>query len=366
MRRIIVNTGKMALVFYKGEYKRCLSQGTHWVWPWERVMYYALNARIVAPVDINILIKDEMLASYLELVQVYDNELALVYKDGNYEYFLPPGKYAFWKGWVDYRFVTIDLSKVEITEDVDMKVLKRSELVPYVRVCRVGPFERGLLYIDNKMDRFLDPGDYYFWKNETSVEVAKVDIRERQLESLGQEILTKDRATVRINFYISYRVVDIQKALIDNRDYEKQLYLKMQMVLRSYMGQYTLDELLINKSDIASYVHNVLEEDGGALGVVLSDSGIKDIVLPGDMRDIMNKVLCAEKKAQANGIMRREETAATRSLLNTAKLMEDNAMLYKLKEMEYVERIAEKISSISLSGSSQLVDQLTTIFSPKN
>lgn len=92
------------------------------------------------------------------------------------------------------------------------------------------------------------------------------------------------------------------------------------------------------------------------------DCGVKDIVLPGDIKDIMNQVLIAEKKAQANLITRREETASTRSLLNTAKLMEDNAMLYKLKEMEYVEKIAEKINNISLSGSGQIVDQLKQIF----
>jgi len=84
--------------------------------------------------------------------------------------------------------------------------------------------------------------------------------------------------------------------------------------------------------------------------------------LPGDVKEIMNQVLIAEKRAQANIITRREETASTRSLLNTAKLMEENTMLYKLKEMEYVEKIAEKINNISLSGSGQIVDQLKQIF----
>jgi hypothetical protein len=42
--------------------------------------------------------------------------------------------------------------------------------------------------------------------------------------------------------------------------------------------------------------------------------------------------------------------------------MEENEMLFKLKEMEYVEKIAEKISSISLSGGTQVVDQLRQIF----
>lgn len=83
------------------------------------------------------------------------------------------------------------------------------------------------------------------------------------------------------------------------------------------------------------------------------------------MKEIMNQVLVAEKRAQANTIMRREETASTRSLLNTAKLMEENAMLWKLKEMEYVEKIAEKISTISVNGNGKLVEQLKELFTPK-
>ena len=84
--------------------------------------------------------------------------------------------------------------------------------------------------------------------------------------------------------------------------------------------------------------------------------------MPGDVKEIMNQVLVAEKKAQANTIMRREETASTRSLLNTAKLMENNAMLWKLKEMEYVEKIADKVNTISVSGGGQVLEQLKEIF----
>ena len=80
------------------------------------------------------------------------------------------------------------------------------------------------------------------------------------------------------------------------------------------------------------------------------------------MKDIMNKVLIAQKSAEASIIARREETAATRSLLNTAKLMQDNEMLHKLKEMEYVEKIADKIGEVTVSSGGQVVDQLTKIF----
>jgi regulator of protease activity HflC (stomatin/prohibitin superfamily) len=176
--------------------------------------------------------------------------------------------------------------------------------------------------------------------------------------------LTKDKAAIRINFQTQYKVKEVQKALLENKDFEKQLYVLIQLAIRTFVGTMTLDELLERKESLAPLILEELKEEVEALGVELGSSGIRDIILPGDVKDIMNQVLVAEKKAQANTIMRREETASTRSLLNTAKLMEENAMLYKLKEMEYVEKIADKINSLSLGGNTQLIEQLKQIFVP--
>ena len=137
------------------------------------------------------------------------------------------------------------------------------------------------------------------------------------------------------------------------------------MALRAYVSNFGFDELLEKKDVIAPFILEAVQSSAAKLGVVVESFGIRDIVLPGDMKDIMNKVLVAEKNAQANTIMRREETASTRSLLNTAKLMEENAMLWKLKEMEYVEKIAEKIGEITVNGNGALLDQLKQIFTVK-
>ena len=90
----------------------------------------------------------------------------------------------------------------------------------------------------------------------------------------------------------------------------------------------------------------------------IEDGGVKDIILPGEIRDIMNTVLTAEKQAQANVIARREEVASTRSLLNTAKLMDENQTLYRLKELETMERICANVGSINLSGCGDILAQL--------
>ena len=47
---------------------------------------------------------------------------------------------------------------------------------------------------------------------------------------------------------------------------------------------------------------------------------------------------------------RREETAATRSLLNTARLMEENPTLLRLKELETLEKVTEKIDKLTVFG----------------
>jgi regulator of protease activity HflC (stomatin/prohibitin superfamily) len=132
--------------------------------------------------------------------------------------------------------------------------------------------------------------------------------------------------------------------------------------LREQVAILTLDELLDKREALAESILAVIGPKAETMGCKVLDCGIRDIILPGDVKDIMNQVLVAEKRAQANVIMRREETASTRSLLNTAKLMEENTMLYKLKEMEYVEKIAEKINTISVNGSGDLIGQLKQIF----
>lgn len=364
MKTIRINSGQVGLIFKKGDYNRVVTAGSYWLSFKEKEMVFDMTKPFFPPIDLNILLKDEVLASMLIIVEVADTEIALQYENGNFKAVLTPGRYAFWKGVINYTFVKCDLSKVEITEDVSL-VFKRAELVPYIRVANIESFQRGILFIDNKMVKMLEPGEYYFWKNAKEVTVPKVDLRLIQLEISGQEILTKDKAALRINFLTQYKVVDVVKALTENKDYEKQLYLLAQLALREYIGTLTLDELLEKKEAVSDYVMASLKEKVVGLGLEVKDCGVKDIILPGEIKDIMNQVLVAQKKAEANVIMRREETASTRSLLNTAKLMEENAMLFKLKEMEYVEKIADKINNISLSGGNQVVDQLKEIFVPK-
>ena len=174
-------------------------------------------------------------------------------------------------------------------------------------------------------------------------------------------MLSADKVTLRINFVCKYRVSDCVRIASEIEDFGEQLHVSAQLALREYIGKRKLDEILENKEEMSEYVFEKLKAKEKELFIEIYETGIKDIILPGEIREIMNTVLVAEKRAQANVITRREEVASTRSLLNTAKLMEENQTLYKLKELEYIERICENVGSIHLSGNSDVLTQLTSI-----
>lgn len=356
MKRVIVNAYQVGLVFKRDVYKRMLTEGTHWIGFSEELVYAGKFDPFNPPQELNIYLQDPALAAALHVVEVKDNEIALQYENGLLKKVLTPGRYAYWKSLIEYQFIHADISKIEITEALDRATLLNKHVMPYVRSYTVESYEQALLFVDGKYAQTLNGGTYLWWKNNIAVHIAKTDTRQLQLEINGQEILTKDKAGLRVNAWVQYKVTDIIKALLQNKEYERQLYITVQLALREYIAALSFDELLEKKDSIN------LKVNVAALGVEVLAIGIRDIILPGEMKDIMNQVLVAEKKAQANIIMRREETASTRSLLNTAKLMEDNPMLFKLKEMEYVEKIAEKINSISVSGNGVLIDQLRQIF----
>ncbi|MCI5058519.1 MAG: slipin family protein [Flavobacteriales bacterium] len=365
-KRIKVNKGQVALVFKNNEFTKVLQPGKYWVTIGSDVYTYALNEAFHTPIDLDVLLENKEVADLIDIIEVADQEIALVYENKNFRYVLNAGRHTFWKASKKFSFQIADLSKIEIPKGISKNTLVQTELLPYIRVFSVESYEKGLMFVNGEFEKKLKSGIYYFWKNAEAIVIQKVDVRLQNLEVVGQEILTKDKAALRMNFTIQYKVVDIEKALINNNDFQKQLYVMAQLALREYVGALTLDELLDSKESVVEAVYKTLKEKVNSLGVSLLDCGIKDIILPGEVKDIMKQVLVAQKQAQANIITRREETASTRSLLNTAKLMEDNEMLFKLKEMEYIEKIADKISSITVNGNSQVVDQLKTIFTGKN
>ncbi len=363
MKRVRINVGKVGIVSKNGDFNRLIMNGAHWLTMSETVVTFDKSQMLRVPNNIDEMLTNEYLKQNVEVVEVGDNEIALSYVGNNFSEVLRPGRYFYFKGLVKMKIVVLDLNDPESAQLIEKSMLKNSCMKEFLYEFKIDSSEEGLLFFDGKFVRALTKGLYFFTKGITPVEVLKIDMRLIQLELSGQEMLTKDKAALRINFQVNYKVVNAQKALLDSKDFQKQLYTLIQLGLREFVGTLTLDELLSAKEKVSEYVLEFAKGKAKSLGVEVITAGIRDIVLPGEVKDIMNKVLVAQKSAEANTIARREETAATRSLLNTAKLMEENEMLFKLKEMEYIEKIAEKIGEVTVSNGGKVLDQLTSVFS---
>lgn len=360
VKTVIVKADERGLLFHKGSYVKLLRPGTYRFTAWsghDAVILDTAKPFAVKGKELSVFRHDTELLKELEIVDVQDNEYVLHYEDGRFSSLLTPGAYAFWTALKNHSFERVDIRRPELPKELSAAVPPK--LAGYCILTEVASYERGLLFFNNVFQRELAPGKYYFWKGPVSVQVKTVDLRQQQLDMTGQEIMTEDKVPLRLNFVCQYRIADPLKAL-EIRGFDEQVYIMLQLILREYVGTMRLDDLLRVKQEVGAYVLNRLSEKNEAFGVEFLSAGVKDIILPGEVRDILNTVLLAEKKAQANLITRREETASTRSLLNTAKLMEENSTLYRLKELEFLEKICDRIGSISLTGGGNLLEQLNS------
>jgi len=351
MLRFIKNPkGVLKVLFKEGGVKAVYGPGKRWVLEIGDLHSYAMGTKVDLPKGIDLRSNLNELRDFAEVVDLKQDSIAVVYVNGVFSEVLIAGLYAYWKGVNHFEIKVFNTQEMELPENMDPTLRSILARRGFIRLMQVEHGEQGLLLKDGSLLKVLEPGEYFFWNNQLNLKLMKANMQRRAVELNGQEMLTKDKASLRINLLGEIRVVNIERALLENKDYDKQAYYLLSMALRSYVSELSLDELLSTKVELAEKVAKTCSTKLADIGLELLEVGIRDIILPGEMRQIMNEVLVAEKRAQANSITRREETASTRSLMNTAKLMENNPMLWKLKEMEYLEKVVSKVGTINITG----------------
>jgi regulator of protease activity HflC (stomatin/prohibitin superfamily) len=212
----------------------------------------------------------------------------------------------------------------------------------------VEAYQKGLKFRNGRFVGTLGPGRYRVWRFLVKERIDRVDLREQLLEVAGQEMMTADKVTLRLNVVARYKVVDPVAATLKVANLYGQLYADVQLAIREAVSARTLDDLIAEKATLGDKVIEGLKLSAAGYGVELLELGIKDVVLPGDLKAQFVRVLEARKRAEAAQIERREEVAATRSLANTAALLEKNPTLYRLKVLEGLEKIARTGTKIVL------------------
>jgi regulator of protease activity HflC (stomatin/prohibitin superfamily) len=211
----------------------------------------------------------------------------------------------------------------------------------------VWEYEKGLLYVDGRFVRLLEPGRYQFWSWQ-KVRVVKVGTRQMSETITGQEILTSDKIEVRISLIAQYAVIDPVLAINSVESYTDQLYQDLQLSLREAVVSRTIEQLLEAREEIGTTLQEKVAPRILVYGVVLRRVGIRDIVLPGTVRSVFLKEVEADREGRADLIRARHEVAAARARSNTAKILADNPNVARMQEVDALVKLAGKQGGVVL------------------
>lgn len=362
-KKVIVSDNERVLQFRNNRMEKLLMPGEYWLLKsWQTIR---LERYDITQPEFNHSLGKFLLTTYEAILgeqvasaQTSENQIGLVYFDNVLSDLVAPNQFKmYWQDAVDVRLEFVD---IENNFQVDSALLStlvynsnsdvQCKALNMLYHTEVKDKFVGLLKVNGKLIRILDPGLYGFWRFKRQVEISTLDCRLQTMEVSGQEILTKDRVSLRVNLSANYRIVDTRKVALELKSHVEFLYREFQLALREVVGTRSLDAILEDKDTVNVIVTKRIKSNVESFGLAVLDVGVKDIILPGDMKTILNQVVEAEKCAEANLIKRREETQATRSLHNTAKVMDGNPTLLRLKELEVLERITGNINQLTVYG----------------
>ena len=368
-KRVLVKEHERVLTLYKGEVTDIIGAGEYLLSNWRGRLLLDCHDIYASPVFKSRYEKalftklPDVADEHLLVVQTSPHQVAVILRDGQlYSAILPDEKRIFWRdaGPFDVEVIDVD-SDFTVSHDL-VKRDAFTRLQAFLEIYKVDAGQAGLLFVDGAYQRVLEPGRYGFWKTGRTLTVKVIDVRQQSLDVPGQEVLTKDRVSIRVNIAADYQVTDPVKAVREVKDFPDTLYRAVQYAFRKTLGALTLDHILEKKVIIDAETAEKVRTEMAEIGITVKEISLKDVILPGEMRDILNRVVAAEKEAEANVIRRREETNATRSLLNTAKVMADNPVMLRLKELEALSDIAGKVERLTVhNGTDGLMNDLISL-----
>ena len=171
---------------------------------------------------------------------------------------------------------------------------------------------RGLWYEDGVLVKILEAGRYRaprlkWWERRLpeawrrrlpKIEMALVDIRERDLTIKGQEILTADKVAIRVSIIVQFKVMNPRAALHEVESYSDRIYSDVQLAARRSLASMTLEEILTNRNQLSEDILQEVKEGATTFGVAILRADVKDLIFPGNLQEIMNRVLAAERMSQ--------------------------------------------------------------------
>jgi regulator of protease activity HflC (stomatin/prohibitin superfamily) len=364
IRWIKVRHIERGLLFRDGDLVCLLEPGWHVFFdPLFRIRVDKVSVRNVKldHAEVEVIVKSGRLGTEARVLDLKDHQRAVVWTDGRIDAVLGPGLHVLWTVFHDVGVEIIDGRAIRFEHQELAHVLEARGSTTLLDSIHVEPGHVALFFQDGKHTATLEPGTHAYWIGLGEVRVVDIDRREQIVDVAGQEIMTADRVTLRLNAVVTHRVIDPLKAVTVVEDFRQALYREAQLALRAVVGTKSLDVLLEAKDTTAKELRQIVKRRAIVFGVEVHDLGIRDVILPGDMKELLNKVTEAKKAAEANLITRREEIAAMRSQANTARILESNPTLMRLRELEVLEKIASNTQMKVVLGEKGLADRVVKL-----
>lgn len=345
MNVLHVKEFELALVYENGHLTKVLESGRHRLWDLFKqieVKMVNLEKPWLSDELLRTAMHSPLLKKRVTVIQLAENERALVKIDGRFDRVVGPGTHGLWHALFKVEVERFDITEVVFNHQQLNAIVNTNGAENWLTVKEVGHGQVGLLFEQGELKARFQPGVLALWKESGRRQFFTVEMRDQVMEVNSQDIMTSDKVSVRVSAILNYRVQDAEKCVSRVERVKDKLYRDLQMTLRELVGSLELDELLTSKDRLTEALTGQMKSTASYFGVEITGAGLRDIILPGEIKTLMNQVTEARKRSEANLITRREELAAVRTQMNTAKILDSSPILMRLKELEFLEKIAEK------------------------
>jgi regulator of protease activity HflC (stomatin/prohibitin superfamily) len=209
----------------------------------------------------------------------------------------------------------------------------------------VKEYDRGVIFFLGKVTGIRGPGLIILIP--VFELMTKVTLRTITMNIPSQKIITKDNVSIDIAAVAYYKIVDPQKSVIAIEDITNAVNQISQTTVRNVVGQFSLDQLLSQTSDINLQIKNVIDGHTEPWGAEVTAVEIKDITLPDNMQRAMAKEAEAERERRAKIVAAEGEFQAAVKLGEAADIIALHPVALQLRTLQTMAEIAtEKNSTI--------------------
>src|SRR5687768_15896988 len=260
--KVHIKQFERGLLFRRGDFVRPLAPGTYrvpiWSFDRDKIEVVSTLKTKFEHALLDVLVNDARLCDQLVVIDLTDTQRALVWKDGRLLAIVGTGRHAFWKVPAAIEVELFDVGEFRFVHSKLQAILQHADASKWLEGVQVEAEQDLLLYRDGVLIDRLGEGLHVFWKGTGKIRWKAIDRREQVADVAGQEIITSDKVTLRVNLIVTWLVADVIRATQASQDYAQALYREAQLVLRAAVGTKTLDQLLADKESVGNEVRDAL------------------------------------------------------------------------------------------------------------